>query len=61
MCKVLNKPLLLSAEFVAALDPQQFESVGQHALRGIEGLQEIYALPACQPASYAKTFIHTKV
>jgi adenylate cyclase len=45
MCKTLKKPLLLSAEFVGALSPEQFESVGSYDLRGIDGQQEIFALP----------------
>ncbi len=45
MCKTLNKPLLLSTEFVSASGSEKFESVGRYELRGIDGLQEIYALP----------------
>lgn len=47
MCKVLDEPVLLSAEF-AACKPDQFVSLGQHALKGINEPQEIYALRASE-------------
>ncbi len=43
MCKVLDEPVLLSAEF-ASCYPDRFVSLGRHDLRGIEGDQEIFTL-----------------
>ena len=43
MCKPLDQPVLLSAEF-AACKPDQFVSLGQHSLKGISDPQEIFAL-----------------
>jgi adenylate cyclase len=45
MCKLLDEPVLLSAEF-AACKPDQFVSLGQHSLKGIKEPQEIFALRA---------------
>ena len=43
MCKMLDEPVLLSAEF-ARCDPDRFVSLGQHQLKGIDEPQEIFAL-----------------
>ena len=43
MCKTLNEPLLLSAEF-AACAPGRATSLGLHSLKGIDEPQEIFAL-----------------
>ncbi len=43
MCKLLDQPVLLSAEF-AACKPDQTVSLGQHSLKGINEPQEIFAL-----------------
>lgn len=42
MCKLLGKPILASAEFARHF-PERFESLGRHAMRGIQEEQEIYA------------------
>jgi class 3 adenylate cyclase/uncharacterized protein (DUF427 family) len=43
LCKALNEPVLLSAEF-ASCDPDRSVSLGQHQLKGIDDSQEIFAL-----------------
>lgn len=43
MCKVLHKPLLLSAE-LARLVRQPLQSLGFHAMRGVSGPREIFTL-----------------
>ena len=43
MCKLLDEPVLLSAEF-AGCDPDRSVSLGQHQLKGIDEPQEIFAL-----------------
>ena len=43
MCKTLNEPVLLSAEF-AACAPERAASLGMHPLKGIDNAQEIFAL-----------------
>ena len=43
MCKLLDQPVLLSAEF-ANCDPDRSVSLGQHQLKGIDEPQEIFAL-----------------
>lgn len=43
MCKTLGRPILASAEF-ARHCPDCFESLGRHAMRGIDAEQEIFAL-----------------
>jgi len=43
MCKLLDEPVLLSAEF-ARCDPDHYVSLGQHQLKGIDEPQEIFAL-----------------
>ena len=43
MCKLLDQPVLLSAEF-AACAPDYVTSLGRHELKGIDEPQEIYAL-----------------
>jgi len=45
MCKSLDEPVLLSAEF-AACKPDQFVSLGLHPLKGINEPREIFALRA---------------
>jgi adenylate cyclase len=47
MCKLLDEPVLLSAEF-ADCKPDQFVSLGQHSLKGIVEPQEIFALRASE-------------
>jgi adenylate cyclase len=43
MCKALDEPVLLSAEF-AGCDPDRSVSLGRHQLRGVDEPQEIFAL-----------------
>ncbi|MCB2102271.1 MAG: adenylate/guanylate cyclase domain-containing protein [Rhodobacterales bacterium] len=43
MCKVLDRPLLFSADFVHAL-AEDCQSLGQHSLRGVAVPQEIFTL-----------------
>ena len=43
LCKTLHRPLLVSAAFAEHF-PERFESLGQHALRGVGDSQEIFAL-----------------
>jgi len=43
LCKTLGRPLLVSADFAQHF-PERFESLGQHALRGVGESQEIFAL-----------------
>ena len=43
MCKLLDEPVLLSAEF-AGCDPDRSVSLGRHQLKGIDEPQEIFAL-----------------
>ena len=43
MCKLLDEPVLLSADF-AGCDPDRFVSLGRHQLPGIDEPQEIFAL-----------------
>ncbi len=43
MCKLLDEPVLLSAEF-SRCGPDRFVSLGQHQLKGIDKPQEIFAL-----------------
>lgn len=43
MCKILERPVLLSAEF-ANCAPAMAESLGAHALKGIDEPQQIFAL-----------------
>ncbi len=42
MCKALGRPILASAEFARHF-PDRFESLGRHAMRGIQKKQEIFA------------------
>ncbi|MCP4432649.1 MAG: adenylate/guanylate cyclase domain-containing protein, partial [Gammaproteobacteria bacterium] len=44
LCKVLEEPVLVSAEFVRCFEVDQFVSKGQYELRGIEGLQEVFGV-----------------
>jgi adenylate cyclase len=43
LCKVLERPLLISGAFAAAAGHAGLESVGSHALRGVSTPQELYA------------------
>ena len=43
LCKTLERPLLVSAAFAEHF-PERFESLGRHALRGVEDSLEIFAL-----------------
>jgi adenylate cyclase len=45
LCKTLDRPVLVSAAFAQHF-PARFESLGQHALRGVADSQEIFALRA---------------
>jgi len=47
MSKLLDEPVLLSAEF-AACKPDRFVSLGQHSLKGVNEPQEIFALRASE-------------
>ena len=47
MCKLLDEPVLLSAEFADCI-PDQSVSLGQHSLKGINEPQEIFALRASE-------------
>ena len=47
MCKYLDEPVLLSAKFADCI-PDQFVSLGQHSLKGINEPQEIFALRASE-------------
>ncbi len=49
LCKVLNRPVLASAEF-ARIVPEHWESVGAHDLRGVRRPREIFGL-AASPAA----------
>jgi adenylate cyclase len=46
LCEPLNRPVLVSAEFVAAASErsERLESLGRHALRGVKQEKEIFAL-----------------
>ena len=44
MCKILKKPLLLSAEVARHL-PDELQSLGHHKLRGVGAEQEIFTTP----------------
>lgn len=44
MCKVLDKPVLLSQTFAAAY-PESLTSLGLHSLKGVKAEQEIFTLP----------------
>jgi adenylate cyclase len=43
LCKTLGRPILASAEFAQHF-PDRYESLGSHAVRGIQEEQEIFAL-----------------
>jgi len=43
LCKVLDVPLLVSAEFARAAHPTPFTSLGEHVLRGVRAPQEVFA------------------
>jgi adenylate cyclase len=43
MCKILNKPILISAE-LARLIPEKMVSLGVHGLRGVREPHEVYTL-----------------
>lgn len=43
LCKILGKPILVSADFAKHF-PQRFESVGKHVLRGARESHEIFCL-----------------
>jgi adenylate cyclase len=47
MCKLLDEPVLLSADFADCI-PEHFDSLGQHSLKGINEPQEIFALRASE-------------
>jgi adenylate cyclase len=44
LCKTLNQPLLISAEFKRCF-PGELISLGHHTLRGIGGFTEVFTLP----------------
>jgi len=46
LCEPLGRKVLVSAEFVAAMNggDDRLESLGRHALRGVRGAKEIFAL-----------------
>ena len=44
LCKELGRPVLTSSAFAASV-PSGLTSLGPHALRGIDGAQEIFTLP----------------
>jgi adenylate cyclase len=44
LCKTLDIPVLISAEF-AGFFPGELASVGRHGLRGVANPQEIFTLP----------------
>jgi adenylate cyclase len=46
LCEPLGRPVLVSAEFVAAATERskRLESLGRHALRGVRQQKEIFAL-----------------
>jgi hypothetical protein len=43
LCKVLERPLLVSAAFAEAAGHAGLESVGAHVLRGVSTPRELYA------------------
>ena len=46
LCEPLDRRVLVSAEFVAAMQGDaRLESLGRHALRGVRGTKEMFALP----------------
>jgi adenylate cyclase len=45
MTKILDKPILVSAEFARCF-PGELISLGHHNLRGVSARQEIFALPS---------------
>mgnify|MGYP003417376375 CR=1 FL=1 len=49
LCKTLNEPVLMSSAFAKGA-PGALVSRGYHALRGVKGQQEIFALSKSQPA-----------
>ncbi|MEX2628845.1 MAG: adenylate/guanylate cyclase domain-containing protein [Tistlia sp.] len=49
LCKRLEEPLLASAAFAGALPEVSWRGLGGHALRGLEGLQQVYAPPIRAP------------
>ena len=50
MCKVLNRPVLVSESIVCAA-PSRFEDLGHHPLRGVEQPLKLYALRDPEPAA----------
>ena len=44
LCKSLEEPVLISSVFAQSV-PGELRSLGQHALRGVRGKEEIFALP----------------
>lgn len=44
LCKTLDRPVLISGAFAKSF-PESLLSVGRHALRGVDGEHEIFALP----------------
>ena len=43
LCKILDRAILASAEF-ARFFPERFEALGEQELRGIQGVQKVFAL-----------------
>jgi adenylate cyclase len=51
MCRQVDRPLLLSDAFLAAMpaaEREQFVSVGRYALRGVGRAQELYTVDPAQ-------------
>jgi class 3 adenylate cyclase/uncharacterized protein (DUF427 family) len=44
LCKALGEPVLISSVFAQSI-PGELRSLGRHALRGVRGKEEIFALP----------------
>ncbi|MEM7293577.1 MAG: DUF427 domain-containing protein [Pseudomonadota bacterium] len=44
MCKSLGQTVLMSADFVNVFSDKRFASLGEHDLRGIDGVQEIFTI-----------------
>jgi adenylate cyclase len=44
LCRTLNQPLLISAEFQRCF-PGELISLGHHTLRGLPGFVEVFTLP----------------
>jgi class 3 adenylate cyclase len=50
MCKVLERPIIISAELARLVD-EDLRSLGVHALRGVREPHELFTLPDPPTAS----------